>query len=110
MNTQAKKLQEQLLSYFKFKLYTLLKLPSVFLWGVSIRALDREHCEVVIPFKYLNKNPFKSIYFAALAGAAELSTGALALLATAGIGKTSMLVTSFKADYSKKATRPRVFF
>ncbi|HCX74524.1 MAG TPA: DUF4442 domain-containing protein, partial [Algoriphagus sp.] len=54
-------------------------------------------------FFWRSQNPFRSIYFAALAGAAELSTGALCQLALAGKGKFSMLVVDFRAEYSKKA-------
>ena len=51
----------------------------------------------------------KSIYFAALAGAAELSTGALCQLALAGKGSFSMLVVDFRAEYSKKANTKILF-
>jgi len=64
---------------------------------------------VSIPYFWRSQNPFKSIYFAALAGAAELSTGALCQLALAGKGAFSMLVVDFKAEYSKKANT-RIYF
>jgi hypothetical protein len=44
------------------------------------------------------------MYFAALNGAAELSTGLLVQMHLQGYGNWSMLVTSFQASFLKKAT------
>ena len=71
--------------------------------------LDSQKCHVSIPYFWRSQNPFKSIYFAALAGAAELSTGALCQLALAGKGSFSMLVVDFRAEYSKKANTKILF-
>jgi hypothetical protein len=81
----------------------LFKLPSAIFWRLKIKKLDKSSCEVSIPYFWRSQNPFKSIYFAALAGAAELSTGALCQLSMAGKGKVSMLVVDFRAEYHKKA-------
>lgn len=88
----------------------LIKLPSAIFWGLRIKSLSRESCEVTIPYSWRSQNPFKSIYFAALAGAAELSTGALCQLALAGKGQISMLVVDFRAEYSKKANSKITFY
>lgn len=87
----------------------LMKLPSAIFWKLRIRTLTAERCEVSIPFTWRTQNPFRSIYFAALAGAAELSTGALGQLALAGRGAFSMLVVDFRAEYSKKANSRIIF-
>jgi hypothetical protein len=87
----------------------LLKLPSAVFWRLKIKTLTTEMCEVTIPFFWRSQNPFKSIYFAALAGAAELSTGALCQFALAGKGQFSMLVVDFRAEYSKKANSKITF-
>lgn len=87
----------------------LLKLPTAVFWRLKIAQLDGQRCEVTIPYFWRSKNPFKSIYFAALAGAAELSTGALCQLALAGKGSFSMLVVDFRAEYSKKANTKILF-
>jgi len=109
LNKQAEKIINDMQSSFKFKLWALFNLPSVFFWGIKVAKLNQEEARVSIPFRWSNKNPFNSIYFAAQAGAAELSTGALALLAIAGKGKYSMLVTNFSASYSKKASSKTIF-
>jgi hypothetical protein len=65
---------------------------------------------VSLPFRFLTKNPFKSVYFASQAMASELSTGILALSHTYGQNPPiSMLVFNMKADFIKKA-RTRIFF
>ncbi len=83
----------------------LFKLPSAIFWKLRIKELDMQQCVVTIPYFWRSQNPFQSIYFAAMAGAAELSTGALCQLALAGKGKFSMLVVDFKAEYHKKANQ-----
>ena len=85
------------------------RLPSVIFWSVKIKKLDFQSCEVSIPYSWRTQNPFKSIYFAALAGAAELSTGALCQLVLAGKGNISMLVVDFKAEFYKKANQSIIF-
>ncbi|MEB2786767.1 DUF4442 domain-containing protein [Algoriphagus persicinus] len=87
----------------------LIKLPSAVFWGFKIKNLDAEKCVVSIPYSWRTQNPFKSIYFAALAGAAELSTGALCQLGISGLGKYSMLVVDFRAEYFKKANQTITF-
>ncbi|WP_425638547.1 DUF4442 domain-containing protein [Algoriphagus yeomjeoni] len=93
--------------YFWFGM--LIKLPSAIFWKFRIKELDAEKCVVTIPYSWRTQNPFKSIYFAAMAGAAELSTGALCQLAISGLGKYSMLVVDFRAEYFKKANQKITF-
>jgi hypothetical protein len=97
-------------SRLKFGLFMLLKLPSAFLCGVRLRSLKPELAVVSVPYKWLSQNPFKSIYFAAQAMAAEMSTGVLALGHLHGKKPpVSMLVTGLRAQYFKKATE-RIYF
>ncbi|RMF25391.1 MAG: DUF4442 domain-containing protein, partial [Bacteroidetes bacterium] len=72
--------QRDLLSPWKLNLYFLKNLPSALWWGLRVRAISAEQAEVTIPFNWRTQNPFRSIYFAALAGAGELATGVLANL------------------------------
>jgi hypothetical protein len=98
------------LSQNKLRLYFLKKLPMAFIAGLRVRELNDEKCTVSIPYKYVNQNPFRSMYFAAQSMAAELSTALLAmdkLMATRK--KYSMLVVNMQASFSKKAAH-RVFF
>ncbi len=105
MGQRANTYIKRMTNPFTFKIGMLKMLPSAFFWGFKVEALDEKHCEVSLPYSWNTKNPFQSIYFAALAGAAELSTGALCQLAMADRGKFSMLVVDFRAEYTKKANQ-----
>jgi hypothetical protein len=95
---------------YKFNLFLFQKLPIAFLSGVRIIKMDENRAIVSIPFKFLTKNPFKSVYFASQAMAAELSTGILALAHTyQHKPDISMLVLNMKADFIKKA-KTNLFF
>lgn len=109
MNAKAKQYQKRMNNPFIFWWAMLFKLPSAVFWRLKIKHLSTEMCEVSIPFFWRSQNPFQSIYFAALAGAAELSTGALCQLALAGRGNFSMLVVDFRAEYYKKANEKIIF-
>ena len=84
-------------------------LPSLGFWGIRIDSLDANESKVSLPYSFWNKNPFQSIYFAALAGAGELSTGTYLQCFLAEHQPYSMLVTNTQMSFSKKATE-RVHF
>jgi hypothetical protein len=109
LNSVALDYQKKMTNPFIFWWAMLFKLPSAVFWRLKIKTLSQEKCEVSIPYFWRSQNPFKSIYFAALAGAAELSTGALCQLALAGKGAFSMLVVDFRAEYHKKANTKITF-
>jgi hypothetical protein len=109
LSNAAIKYQKRMTNPFIFWFAMLIKLPSAIFWKLKVKKLDTSSCQVTIPFFWRSQNPFKSIYFAALAGAAELSTGALCQLALAGKGQFSMLVVDFRAEYSKKANSKITF-
>ncbi|MEN0004846.1 MAG: DUF4442 domain-containing protein [Bacteroidota bacterium] len=94
---------------WKMKLYFIRKLPSCWFWGVRVKSIDHQNAEVTIPFQWRSQNPFRSTYFAALAGAAELSTGLLCSIALRGRRKVSMLITNAAITYSKKANTTTTF-
>ena len=82
--------------------YFLFDLPGAFFFGLRVKSIDLERSVVQVPYRWSTKNPFQSIYFAALSAAAELSTGALALAAVDG-KSMSMLVTKVQGEFLKKA-------
>jgi hypothetical protein len=72
--------------------------------------LDETACEVSLPGGWRTQNPFRSTYFAAQAMAAEMSTGAPASLLVLGHpASVAMLVTGFRAVYTKKIVGESVF-
>ncbi|MCI4648812.1 DUF4442 domain-containing protein [Phaeodactylibacter sp.] len=94
---------------WKMRLFFLKQLPSCWFWDIRVDRCDTDSCVVSIPYRWTTQNPFRSTYFAALSGAAELSTGTLALLALTGKGRVSMLITGFEATFIKKADTRTTF-
>ncbi len=95
---------QMLRSPLKFRWFLFTRLPAALFSGVRIKSITDEKCVVTIPYKWFSRNPFGSTYFACLAMAAEMSTGALVM---AHVYKrkpsVSMLVTEMSAEYYKKA-------
>jgi len=97
-------------SNWKMKMFMLKQLPMGFIAGLRVADLDNKGATVTVPNKFVNKNPFKSMYFAVQAMAAELSSGILALAEVYAATKpVSMLVINMNASYTKKA-RTKVSF
>ena len=105
MTTKNKiRFQQKMLTPIFFKLFLILKLPLAFLAGVRLKSLNDTHSTIQLKYSYLTKNPFKSIYFAALSMAGELASGILAAsFIYKNIPKISMLVVGVNIEFSKKA-------
>lgn len=89
----------------KFNQFLFFKLPSAFLCGVRVKSIDEVKCVVSVKHRWINQNPFGSMYFAVQAMAAELSTGALVIAQIKNSqAKISMLVANNKSNFTKKAT------
>ncbi len=92
-------------SPFKLKMFFLAKLPLALMAGLRVQTLEPEVCRATIRYGWRNTNPFRSMYFAAQAMAAELSTGAIALLATQLSEKrVALIITEMRAEFLHKAT------
>lgn len=107
---KAGKFRKLVSSRFRLQLFFLKSLPLAWLVGLRISRFNDNECAVSVPFRYLTKNPFRSVYFACLAMAAELSTG---LLCMQWVYKSeppvSMLITAMNVNYIKKANGRIVF-
>jgi len=89
----------------KLNTFTIFKLPSAYLCGVRTKFIDANKCVVTVKHRWINQNPFNSMFWAVQGMAAEFSTGALVIAKIKDSGKqVSMLVTSNTATFSKKAT------
>ena len=86
-----------------FRLFLLRKLPLAFFAGVKIAKLDDQGSVTVLKYRWINQNPFRSTYFAAMQMSAELSTGLLLYQYQQSSFKFSMLLVRVEADYIKKA-------
>jgi environmental stress-induced protein Ves len=94
----------------KVNLFMLLKLPLAYLGGVRVKTLSEEKATVNITHRWMNQNPFKSMFWAAQGMAAEMSTGILVMKAIEDSKvKVSMLVIHQEANFYKKATGKIVF-
>ncbi|QTE22791.1 DUF4442 domain-containing protein [Polaribacter cellanae] len=94
----------------KVNLFNLIKLPLAYLGGVRVRKITNTEVVVSIKHKWLNQNPFKSMFWAAQGMAAEMPTGILVMKAIYDSKqKISMLVTHQEADFYKKATGKILF-
>ncbi|MCX7547245.1 DUF4442 domain-containing protein [Xanthomarina sp. F1114] len=89
----------------KLNTYLLFKLPSAYFTGVRTRYIDKEKCVVTVKHRWVNQNPFKSMFWAVQGMAAELTTGALVMQEIKESGeRISMLVANNQASFVKKAT------
>jgi len=89
----------------KLNFFTFLNLPAAYFCGVRTKFIDNTKCIVTVKHRWINKNPFKSMFWAVQGMAAELSTGALVMhKIKAANTAMSMLVVSNKATFTKKAT------
>jgi hypothetical protein len=88
----------------KMNRFLMFKLPSAFLCGVRLKELDDTTAIVKVTFRWINQNPFKSMYFAVQSMAAELATGAIVMKKIRESGeKISMLIINHTGAFSKKA-------
>lgn len=89
----------------KINLFNLIKLPSVFLMGIRVKTITDELCNVSVKHRWINQNPFNSMFWAVQGMAAELTTGSLVMSKIKRSGKPiSMLVSNNNASFTKKAT------
>ena len=88
----------------KINKWMLFKLPAAWLTGVRISSISDTKCEVKVRFKWINQNPYRSMFWAVQGMAAELTTG---MLLTKSIQESntniSMLLVANKSNFYKKA-------
>jgi hypothetical protein len=85
--------------------FLLFKLPSAYFSGVRVQSISDHEAVATVRHKWINQNPFKSLYWATQGMASELATGILVMKNIAESGKNiSMLVTKQQGNFTKKAT------
>lgn len=95
---------------FKFRLAMLKMLPMGYLCGMHIKELNDKRCEVAVKYKWLNKNPFASTFWAVLGMAAEMSSGAMVMLYTYRQKPSiATIITHQTATFVKKAVGTTTF-
>ena len=109
-STAATRLRRRMTHPLLSRAFFLARLPLALFAGLRLRSLDERTCVVTVPYGWRSTNPFRSTYFAALSMAAELSTGALALLATDMAARPpAMLIVGLTGRFDKKATSTTTF-
>ncbi|SHG41995.1 DUF4442 domain-containing protein [Winogradskyella jejuensis] len=89
----------------KLNKYLMFKLPAAYFTGVRTTYLDDTKCTVSVKHRWINQNPFNSMFWAVQGMAAELTTGALVMKKIRESGeRVSMLVANNNASFTKKAT------
>ena len=105
MNPAFNKFSRLMTSPLLFRFFLFQKLPAAFFAGLRIHHFDANTCVVRIRYSWFSMNPFKSIYFAVEAMAAEMCSGMLAFgQVYQRTPKVSMLVVKMEVTFVKKAT------
>ena len=108
------KFRKKMLNPFWFYFFTFFDVPMGWIANMKLKELSFNHGVTSVPFQWYyrwqNKNPFKSMYFAVQSMAAELSTASIALLATHNKKPSiAYIIVEMKAKYIKKATSLTTF-
>ena len=98
------------LSPSKINAFLLFKLPSAYFVGVRVKSISETTCITTVKHRWINQNPFQSMFWAVQGMAAELSTGALVMAKIKEQNKAiSILVANNRGTFNKKA-RGRITF
>ena len=82
-----------------------LKLPSAYLSGIRLTKISDSQASASVKHRWINQNPFRSLYWATQGMAAELATGILVMKKIDDSReKLSMLVVKQEGEFFKKAT------
>jgi hypothetical protein len=102
--SKAQKLKRQVSNRFLLGLYMLRSLPAGLFSGIRVDSVDDQVCTASVPYRWRTRNPFKSTYFAVLAMAAELSTGAPAMIAVRGAPESvALIIVGVRGEFFKRA-------
>lgn len=94
----------------KFNTYMFFKIPAAWWCGVRLEQLTESLAQTQVRHRWINQNPFDSMFWAVQGMAAELATGAMVIDQIKQSGQSiSMLVAHNKASFTKKATGRIVF-
>jgi len=105
MNPSFNRFKNIITNPIKFRYFLFTKLPAAFFTGLRIHHFDANACVVRIRYSWFSMNPFKSVYFAVEAMAAEMCSGMLAFGQVYQRNpKVSMLVVKMEVAFVKKAT------
>ncbi|RXK49740.1 DUF4442 domain-containing protein [Aquirufa rosea] len=110
MNPSFHKFQKIILNPILFKFFIFQRLSASFWAGLNMHHFDAKTSIVRVKKSWFNQNPFRSMYFAVEAMAAEMSCGMLAFAQVYERKPSiSMLIEKMEASFVKKATGTILF-
>ena len=102
--------RRRLLGRLSFKAYLWARLPLAACAGLRVVRLDDAGCTVRLPGGWRTRNPFGSAYFAAQAMAAEMATGAPAMLLVRALApRVALILREVRAVFSKRVQGPSLY-
>jgi hypothetical protein len=85
-------------------------LPAAWICGVRVDSLIEDKCVVRVKHRWINQNPFKSLYWAVQGMAAEMAGGLLLMNKINKSGQSiAMLLVGSSSVFTKKATGKILF-
>ena len=102
-NEKSERARLRILKPWGFRAYLLAKLPLAACAGLKLRRLEEDGCTVALPGGWRTRNPFGSTYFAAQLMAAEMSTGAPAMVLVEGApASVALILREVRARFDKR--------
>lgn len=85
-------------------------LPAAWICGVRVDSLNEDNCSVRVKHRWINQNPFKSLFWAVQGMAAEMPGGLLLQNKIKKSGHSiAMLLVGSSSVFTKKATGKILF-
>jgi len=85
-------------------------LPAAWICGVRVDSTDQDSCVVRVKHRWINQNPFKSLFWAVQGMAAEMAGGLLLMNKINKSGQNiAMLLVGSSSVFTKKATGKILF-
>jgi hypothetical protein len=103
------RLAQRLQNRWQLRFWMLKHLPMGLLSGMYIESLGEEGCKVVLKDRWWIRNPFRSVFWAVMSMAAEMSTGALMYAYVSG-SKLQFILVQMEAKFFRKAKGKSSYF
>ena len=85
-------------------------LPAAWICGVRVDSIIKDKCVVRVKHRWINQNPFKSLFWAVQGMAAEMAGGLLLMNKINKSGQSiAMLLVGSSSVFTKKATGKILF-
>lgn len=109
-NEKSESVRRRFLKPWTFRAHLLARLPLAACAGLRLVRLDEDGCTVRLPGGWRTQNPFRSTYFAAQLMAAEMSTGAPAMVLVEGApASVAVILRDLRAVFTKKIVGPSLY-